>query len=511
MDESAVSTASLKDEDEIEIDLGSLFKALYHGLWIIVAAVLVLGLLFYVYASYFVTPLYESTVSMIGMNKTEAGSTISSSDYSASSSLLDTYAALIESRTVLSQVIENANLSYTTDELEKLISVDADSDTLILYVTVTCEDPEEAALIADEILNVAPDIIVSIVEGISMSAVDSAVVSTSPSSPNVLKYTALGAALGLILSCGIIIVGEIFSANRTTVEENVRREFSLSVLSVIPELNQSGKKKKGVIGGQAGATNMGALCDKLDFASREAYKLLRTNLAFCISGDQKCRIIGVTSSIRGEGKSTTAINLAYTLSQTGSRVCLVDCDMRLPTDASKLKLKGRPGLSNLVSGQTSSANVLMQKYRAKDGQFFVLAAGDVPPNPAELLGSARMESVVQALANSFDYIILDLPPVTAVSDPLIASRLVQGLIVVVREDSYERKILTETVTQLKNVKANILGIVVTYSTAQQKEYKRYGGKYGYGYGYGYGESTEAHHSGEQGANANANAAPITLD
>ncbi len=493
-------TAASPDEDEIEIDLGALFKALLNGLWIIVISVLILGIVFFAYANYFVTPLYESSVSMLGFNKTEANSTVSSSDYTASVNLLDTYAALIESNTILNEVISISGVDYTTEELDKMIDVTTDSSTLILYVTVTSDDPDEAALIADTVLAVAPDLIVSMVEGTSISAVDSAVVADEPSSPNVLKYTLIGAVIGLFVSCAIIVVRELVFSNRTTVEERVRKEFNLSVLSVIPELDHSGKKSNK----NKQKTDLGALCDKLDFASLEAYKLLRTNLAFCISGDRKCRVIGVTSSVRGEGKSTTAINLAYTFSQTGAKVCLVDCDMRLPTDASKLKLKGRPGLSNLVSGQTNSADVLLQKFRTKRGSFHVLAAGDVPPNPAELLGSTHMETVVKTLSNSFDYIVLDLPPVTAVSDPLIAARLVQGLLLVVREDIYEKKILTDAVSQLLNVKANILGVVVTHSSQQQKEYKRYGGKYGYGYGYGYGNTeTAEHHSSQAPAAAAA--------
>lgn len=216
------------------------------------------------------------------------------------------------------------------------------------------------------------------------------------------------------------------------------------------------------------------LGNQLSFAGKESYKLLRTNLAFCLPNKEGCSVIGVTSSVPAEGKSTTAVNLAYTLSETGSRVCVMEADMRLPHLADRLQGTREKGLSNLLSGQASGNDVL-QKISFEHTTFYAVFAGTIPPNPSELLASKQMEAVMEALRKSFDYIILDLPPVTSVSDALVVSKLLDGMIVVVRQDYASKKALEETMRKLKLSNVNILGFTMTHSTTQQKTYrKRYG-------------------------------------
>ena len=135
----------------------------------------------------------------------------------------------------------------------------------------------------------------------------------------------------------------------------------------------------------------GLVCDNLSFAAAESYKLLRTNLNFSLP-EKPCHIIGVTSSVRGEGKSTTSVNIAYTIAQTGKKVLLIDADMRLPSVAAKLEIHGAPGLSNLIAGMNAEQSCLR-----KSGYFdnwYILPAGDIPPNPSELLGSERMHALL---------------------------------------------------------------------------------------------------------------------
>lgn len=229
--------------------------------------------------------------------------------------------------------------------------------------------------------------------------------------------------------------------------------------------------------------------NKLNFASSEAYKLLRTNLAFSFADEEVNRIIGVTSSLKGEGKSLTSINLAYTIAETGKKVLLMECDLRIPTIAKRLKLKGQIGLSNLLVGM-NSANEVIQKEILQE-TLDIMPAGDVPPNASELLESSRMKYTLEKLAEYYDFIILDLPPVTAVSDALIVSKLVSGMIVVVRQNYASKGALAETMRQLKYTNSKVLGFVFNSvndeDTPYQKHYRKtYGyGKYGYEkYGYG---------------------------
>ena len=235
----------------------------------------------------------------------------------------------------------------------------------------------------------------------------------------------------------------------------------------------------------------GLLCDELSFAAAESYKLLRTNLQFALP-EKDCRIIGVTSSIRGEGKSTTSVNLAYTLAQTGKRVLLVDGDMRLPTIAQKLDMAGTPGLSNLLAGLSAERNCLRKSSYFDN--WYILPAGDIPPNPSELLGSERMHALLDRYKDVFDYILLDLPPVNIVVDALVITKWTDGVIVVVRENYTDRRALDACMYQVEKLGAKMLGFVMTDADVGGSSYKTYG-KYGkrYGgsdYGYGY-ESSSA--------------------
>ncbi len=210
---------------------------------------------------------------------------------------------------------------------------------------------------------------------------------------------------------------------------------------------------------------------KLSFTAAEAYKLLRTNLLFAIPGNKKCKVVGVTSSTRGEGKSTTSINLAYTLAEAGKKVLLIDADMRLPSIAKKMGLKGSPGLSNILVGM-GSEQIPIFKTGVLDNWFW-LPAGDIPPNPSELIGSQYMRELIEALTESFDVIILDLPPVAPISDALAVSPYLDGMLIVVREDYTNKRDLNYCIRQLTLSGARVLGFVMTYSKEDKKSYGRY--------------------------------------
>lgn len=220
------------------------------------------------------------------------------------------------------------------------------------------------------------------------------------------------------------------------------------------------------------------LGNHLNFAASEAYKLLRTNLMFALPDNKECRIIGITSALQGEGKSTTSVNLAYTIAQTGERVLLIEADMRLPNVAQRLALRPTLGLSDLLAGFCTQAEAIQESGMMDN--FRIIAAGSIPPNPMELLGSEQMTQQLAELKKEFDFIIFDLPPVNAVADGLVISRLVQGMVVVVRQDYGDRRSLSVAVRRLQYLNVKILGFVMTYSRTEKKSYKYH--KYGYGYG-----------------------------
>ncbi len=217
--------------------------------------------------------------------------------------------------------------------------------------------------------------------------------------------------------------------------------------------------------------NKTTLHKNLEFTATEQYKLLRTNLSFTLPEDQKCAIIGVTSSMRGEGKSTTAVNLSYVLAESGKRVLLIDGDLRIPSIAKKMEIASSPGLTDmLMNFDTQQLNFFKSKLL---NDWYILPSGDLPPNPSELLSSRRMESVLKALSEKFDYIIIDLPPVNIVSDALAISNLITGMLVVIREDYAEKKEVEYCFRQLKLSNVNVLGCVLNESKAGNGSYSKY--------------------------------------
>ena len=214
----------------------------------------------------------------------------------------------------------------------------------------------------------------------------------------------------------------------------------------------------------------------LEFTATEQYKLIRANLDFTLHADEKCPIIGVTSSMRGGGKSTTAVKLAYDCAEKGSKVLLIDADLRIPSIAKKLNIESSPGLADLLRGK--GAQLSEFKSHLLDN-WYVLPSGDIPPNPSELLGSSRMENVLKQLREVFDYIIIDLPPVNIVSDAISISSLISGMIVVIREEYTDKKELERCIRQLKLSNVRVLGCVMnetksgSHSYGKYKKYKYY--------------------------------------
>ena len=239
------------------------------------------------------------------------------------------------------------------------------------------------------------------------------------------------------------------------------------------EQKETSEKKK--TGGILKGKEKSFLAPNLDFAATEAYKLLRTNLLFSFSDEKKCHVVGITSSLRGEGKTTTSINTSYMLAETGRHVLLIEADMRLPSASNKLGISRTPGLSNLLIGGTTFNEAIRKS--GLNPNLYILPAGDIPPNPSELLGSETMKKVVEALAEKFEFIIIDLPPITAVSDALIVSKVTDGMVLVVSKDYATRSALASSMNQLKIADAKILGFVFTRGELPASgKYRKY--KYG---------------------------------
>lgn len=221
-------------------------------------------------------------------------------------------------------------------------------------------------------------------------------------------------------------------------------------------------------------TNTDIVGENLNFATRESYNLLRTNVNFALVAKKKGNVIGITSSCPQEGKSYTSINLAYTFAKDDKKVLLIEGDMRRGSLATDLSVKAETGLSELLLDD--SKDVIVKEVLHKN--LSVIFAGSAPPNPSELLGSESMRKLLEKFSNEYDVVIVDLPPVLSVSDTMTISRFLSGIVVIVRHSLTKRKDLIETVRALRFAKVEILGFVYNdfsnrLGSYGKKRYKRY--------------------------------------
>ena len=229
---------SNKDQ-EVEIDLMQLFGVLLKKSWAIILAAVIFGGCTLLYTVLFVTPLYKArTLMYVNNNALNVGDvkmSISAGDLSAAQSLVDTYTVILGTRSTLDEVNETAGLNYEYEELHKMISAASVNSTEIFYVEVTNPDPKEAELIANTIGQILPERIASIVEGSSARIVDYAVVPAKKASPSFTKNTVLGALVGIVVSCGIIIIRELMN-DEIRDSKYLEDTFDIPVLAVVPEL-----------------------------------------------------------------------------------------------------------------------------------------------------------------------------------------------------------------------------------------------------------------------------------
>ncbi len=494
--------------EEQNIDLGRVFYAVLDKAWLIAIVAVLCAVLTFMGTFFFITPQYQSAamfyVNNSNLSLGDASLSISSGDLLTSRNLVDSYIVILNTRETLVDVLDYSGAPYNYKQLRGMISAAAVNDTEIFKVTVTSADPEEAERLASAIAYILPKRIATIIDGTSARVADAAIIASSPSSPSYVNNTLIGFLLGAVVALGVIALRVIFD---TTVraEADVSQSCKYPILAAVPDMAAPSKgsayygtsRKKGKYAVTTQQAKKGLIGPNISFAASEAYKLLRTKLQFSFADEHDCHIIGLSSALSGEGKSLTAVNLAYTLSQLDKKVLLIDCDMRRPTLAEKLSIKKYPGLSNYLTRQNNLED-LVQVCELKEGEsaFHVITAGQNPPNPMELLSSARMKKALEHLRKIYDYVILDLPPVGEVSDAMTVSQDADGMLLVVRQNYCDRHVLADTVQQFDFVNAKTLGVVFNCTSDNsgkgyyKRYYKRYYNRYGKNYGRGYGRSYE---------------------
>jgi capsular exopolysaccharide synthesis family protein len=395
------------------------------------------------------TPTYRAD-SQVFISVSTGGNTSDLVQGSAfTQSRVKSYTDLATRPRVLLPVINQLRLATSPDELAQSITAENPLDTVLINISVTDTNPARAADVANAVAE-SLGAQVTLLEkpvgrqesSVNVSSTQAATAPTSPASPNTKIDLALGLLLGLGLGIALALVQEALDTKVRT-EADVQKITDASVIARIPY--------------DAEAPAHPLIVQSSPHGHRsEAFRRLRTNLQFLEFADRP-RTIVVTSSLTGEGKTTTAINLAITLADAGARVALVDADLRRPSVADHMGLAGEVGLTTVLIGQVDVQDAI-QPWG--NGNLHVLPSGQIPPNPSELLGSRSMAKLLETLASQYDMVLIDTPPLLPVTDAVILAKNTGGALVVAGADMVHRQQLTDGLGSLRDVGARVFGVIL---------------------------------------------------
>jgi len=520
------------NNDMDTIDLLKIIRLILSKLWAVLIAMIVFGGAAFA-VSYFMMPrMYQSYTSLYVKNANSANiddkTSVNINDINASKSLVNTYIAVLSDDAVMEQVSERLLEKVGPARLSEVLSVDLSSErikitnlkscismaavnqTEVLKVTAVTSDADISAVICNTVAEVAPEVLIRVVGAGSVEAIGEAKPIITPVSPNIKRNSLLGAIAGFVLAVAIIIIADLLD-NTVKSSKELTDKFEKAIIG---EIQGFGVTKKEIKEAKRSTdVKRATLLDpKTPFNVKESYKAMRTNIVFSLSTSDN-KAFAVSSANPGEGKSTTAVNIAIALSQAEHKVLLIDGDMRKPVQHKVFDRKNHNGLSSVISGM-KPLNDCIQKEVLPN--LDLMSSGPKPPNPSELLASERCSGLIEELKDLYDYIVIDTPPINVVSDAMGLSSSIAGIIMVTRYGITTFDAAEDAMQKLELADMNLLGFVLNDISAKEagaysnykykyRSYGKYGygkygygkygyGKYGYGgyssYGYGYGEEPE---------------------
>jgi len=525
-------------EEGIKVDFWRYLGLLRRWLWLLILVAVLGGVTGYI-VSRLQTPIYQSSTTLLINEAPGSKSAIDYNSLLTSQRLASTYVQLLTERSVLEKVIPLLPYTTTVEQLKVKISASVVRDTNLIQVNVTDPNPATAALIAnslatafsnqveetqaaryqasedslqvqmkrvdEQIQQTRADIqalgtdaankdqrdrlqanlvqyqtsyntysqsyeqirFTAAQNNSNVTQVETAIPVFTPISPRVATNTALAGVVGLLLALGAVLLFESLDDTLRHTGQ-ITNESGLPVLGFIPFFTVEEGQRLPVV----------AVSPRSPIAER--FRALRTNIQFT-SPDHPLHTLLITSPGPGDGKSTVASNLAVAVSQGGRRVTMVDGDMRRPTLHKRLNVENQGGLSALFIQPNLYLNGNLQSTGMPG--LNVLTGGNVPPNPAELLGSAKMLDILRAVKDETEMVIIDSPPVTSVTDAVVLAPGVDGVLIVVRPGVTKLAAAREAINELKRAGANILGLIVNGVRAEDIRY--YSGYYHYYYYYHY--------------------------
>ena len=438
------------------MELRDLLRTLRQN-WITLLVLTILGGLSGFGYSQLQNPSYEASTQLyVSVRSQSSGISELAQGTTFARQAVISFVDVADSAVVLDRVINELGLDTTAQRLAQSVDASSMANSVIITITATNSDPSLAAAIANSVGTNLSDVVVNDLEKpegeatslVKVETIAPATVPTSPSSPRLPLNIGIGAGIGLILALAISFL-------RTVLDTRVHTQADIEAVTTAP-----------VLGGIAFDSEAGRRPLVVHAAPRtplaEAFRSLRTNLQF-VGVDEDSRSFVITSAGPGEGKSTTAANVAIALAETGAKVALVDADLRRPRVADYMGLEGGVGIADVLIGRLDLADALQPWGRSG---LSVLAAGRMPPNPSELLGSQSMQRLLASLSETFDYVLIDTPPVLLVTDAAVVARLAGGAIVVVAAEKTHKRQVAAAVERLDSAGTQVFGIIATMLPAK---------------------------------------------
>lgn len=418
-------------------------------------------------------PKYSSTAQTYATysDASVEGGDISSINSASSyiSNQIRSYPTLATTEAVLQPVIDELGLNLTVAQLGGQLTVENPTNTAFVNITVEDGNPQQSAAIANAVAESLQDVVENSLydsgrqSPVKLSIVQQAQEPTSPSSPNVPLYMAIGLVGGLILGVFAALLRDLLATKIQDAKE-LQDVVDAPIMGRIPEDDALKDPSPAVVSAPASVI-------------AEEYRRVRTNLSFTARVDgMPSRLIVISSVSPNEGKTTTSVNVAASLAENGARVLLIDADLRHPSVANKLGLEGGAGLAHVLSGQASVKDVVQRYWKPN---LHVMPAGPKPPNASTLLNSDTMRELIRQALLQYEYVIIDTSPMIVANDAAVFGKIGTGVVLVSGRDVTDKRELRDIAGQLATLNVPITGFVFNFAKDSKKRASSYGNYYYY--------------------------------
>lgn len=507
------------------VDLKEIAYVMLKNIWLIILLGVIGYVAMYVYAKVTEVPTYTASVSLYVKNTTNktAMDSVSAGDLSAAKTIAGTYIAVLEDDVVMEVIGDKLLEKYKPEELSRYfsiiyedgkpkvdessisskITIEQVNDTELLRISATTASPTISADICTFITEYAPEQLIRVVGAGSVENVGRIKVPKYSDGSKVGATAKKGLLIGIVIAIIIVYLRYVLD-NTINNGETLRAKYDLPMLAEVPFYDVEGtgkaKQKKNNIftrvirkfkkENETVRSVRNTINDvEVPFVVTEAYNTFRTNILFAFStSDNNSNIAVISSTLAGEGKSTSSSNLGISIGGTDARVLLIDADLRKPTQHKLFKVSNEKGLSTVLSGMSSFKDTVNRNI---SGNLDLLTSGPMPPNPSQMLASEKMTQLLDRVSKEYDYILIDTSPVNIVSDALIIAKQTAGIVLVTKHGQTTFEQIERCLESIRFAGVNVLGCVVNsvnYDNGgiySKKGYKYYRYNYKYRYNYEY--------------------------